>query len=176
MNNFFRTGAAVLAVGLVLTGCSQNSDKTAFGASDSGYDSSMSGHKVAGRDNTAATSQDMTSEQVAEVPAVYYFDLNSFVVKGKYRDVIKQHALYLLKNPQAKIRVEGHTDERGSREYNLALGERRAKAVSELLKSEGVSSQQIAVVSYGKELPAVKGHDEDAWKYNRRAKVVYEAK
>jgi peptidoglycan-associated lipoprotein len=78
-------------------------------------------------------------------------------------------------HPNARIRVEGHTDSRGSREYNIALGERRAQAVSRILFLAGVENHQVAVVSYGSEKPAVQGMNEDAWRYNRRAEIIYEA-
>jgi peptidoglycan-associated lipoprotein len=74
------------------------------------------------------------------------------------------------------MRVEGHTDERGSSEYNIALGERRAQTVARYMESQGAPSSQIVVVSYGREKPATQGHDESAWKFNRRAVLVYEAK
>lgn len=105
---------------------------------------------------------------------VYYFDLDSSAINSNYARSIKAHARYLKDNPKARVRVEGHTDERGSSEYNIALGERRAQAVANMLTANGAAVSQVAIVSYGKEKPAEQGHDEDAWKYNRRAIIVYE--
>ncbi len=107
---------------------------------------------------------------------VFYFDLDSSTINANYARAVRAHAHYLSSHPSAKVRLEGHTDERGSSEYNIALGERRAKSIESMLISDGASPSQIAVVSYGKEKPAVQGHDESAWRYNRRVVIVYEAK
>jgi peptidoglycan-associated lipoprotein len=105
----------------------------------------------------------------------YYFDFDSFKLAVADELHVKSHGAYLASHPSTKVRVEGHTDERGSREYNIALAERRANVVAQKLLEEGAARQQVAVVSYGKEKPAVNGHDENAWKWNRRAKIVYES-
>lgn len=110
----------------------------------------------------------------AKMANQYYFAYDSSELTPEAKTEISKHAKYLLEHPSVKVRVEGHTDERGSREYNVALGERRAKSVSGSLASEGVLGNQVAVVSYGEEKPAVQGHDENAWQWNRRAKLVYE--
>lgn len=110
----------------------------------------------------------------AKMANQYYFAYDSSDLTPEAKNEVRKHARYLLEHPAVKVRVEGHTDERGSREYNVALGERRAKTVSSTLENEGVLNNQVAVVSYGEEKPAVLGHDENAWKWNRRAKLVYE--
>ncbi len=102
-----------------------------------------------------------------------YFDYDSDAVPEKYLDLIKYHGKYLSLNPQARVRLEGNTDERGTREYNVALGERRAQAVKQLLLYEGVSPEQIEVISYGEEKPIAFGHDEESWQLNRRVDIVY---
>jgi len=107
---------------------------------------------------------------------VFYFDFNKSTVKEEFAPSLKAHAKYLAEHPTAKVRVEGHTDERGSREYNVALGERRAQAVARVLVMEGAAQHQVSTVSYGKEKPAVQGHDEAAWAMNRRAVIVNEQK
>ncbi|HRE32145.1 MAG TPA: OmpA family protein, partial [Candidatus Berkiella sp.] len=84
------------------------------------------------------------------------------------------HAEFLKNNPNHHVRVEGHADEHGSREYNIALGERRARTIANALMSQGVAPHQIATVSYGKEKPEAMGHSEDAYRLNRRAVIVYE--
>jgi peptidoglycan-associated lipoprotein len=103
-----------------------------------------------------------------------YFEFDSSQVAEEYLDLIAAHGKYLADNPQRRMRVEGHADERGSREYNVGLGERRAKAVERLLRFQGVGSDQIEVVSFGEELPVAFGHDEAAWRLNRRVELVYE--
>lgn len=104
---------------------------------------------------------------------VVYFDFDSSAIKDEALPVIQAHADYLASNTQVNFTLEGHADERGTREYNLALGERRADAVRRLLIANGVSPAQVRVVSYGEERPAMLGHDEDAWGMNRRAEMVY---
>ncbi len=102
-----------------------------------------------------------------------YFDFDSSVIKDADRPVLEAHARYLASNPSASITLEGHADERGTREYNMALGERRANAVRQLMTLLGASGQQIRVVSYGEERPAAPGHDESAWALNRRVEIIY---
>jgi peptidoglycan-associated lipoprotein len=104
---------------------------------------------------------------------VIYFAFDSSEVAEQDRPLVEAHAAFLVANPTMKVSVEGHTDERGSREYNIGLGERRAEAVRRMLEFQGVSPTQITVVSYGEEKPAVDGHDESAWSMNRRVELVY---
>ena len=105
---------------------------------------------------------------------VVYFDFDKSDIKGDFRDVIQAHAEYLANNASVSVTLEGHADERGTREYNIALGERRANSVQKMLTLQGASSSQIRVVSYGEERPAALGHDEDAWSLNRRAEFIYQ--
>jgi peptidoglycan-associated lipoprotein len=102
-----------------------------------------------------------------------YFDFDSASIRPEYAQAIAAHAKYLAENPGIAIRLEGHTDERGSREYNIGLGERRSQAVRRALMLQGVSGDQISTVSYGEERPAVTGSDEEAWAMNRRVEIVY---
>lgn len=104
----------------------------------------------------------------------FLFDFDRDVIKPEYYDNLTAHADYLRENPNKVIRIEGHTDEQGSREYNVGLGERRGKSVSNFLMSQGVSPRQIHVVSYGAEKPDVRFSSEDAYRQNRRALIVYE--
>ncbi len=104
---------------------------------------------------------------------IVYFAFDSDKVPDKYLDLIKYHGKYLSFNSQAKMRLEGHTDARGSREYNMALGERRAQAVKRLMLYEGADPKQITVISYGEEKPAAFGHDEESMRLNRRVVIVY---
>lgn len=104
---------------------------------------------------------------------VIHFDLDQSTVKAEYRDIVEAHGRYLANNPRASVTLEGHADERGSREYNLGLGERRADAVAELLTALGASRDQISRVSYGEEQPVATCHDEECWSQNRRVEIVY---
>ncbi len=102
-----------------------------------------------------------------------YFDFDRSEIRPEYVDVLRAHATYLADNPSATVMVEGHCDERGSREYNIGLGERRANAVLRFFEAEGVNPVQINSISYGEERPAEFGHDEASWSMNRRAILVY---
>ena len=104
---------------------------------------------------------------------VIYFDLDRFDIKPEYNAILQAHARYLSANPSSRVRLEGHGDERGSREYNIGLGERRAQSVRSVLLLQGAVSDQIATVSFGEERPAVIGSDEEAWSLNRRVEIVY---
>lgn len=104
-----------------------------------------------------------------------YFAFDSSRVEQEYMDTVRRHASYLTQYPDVDVRLEGHTDERGSREYNVGLGARRADSVAQLLQAYGVSDSQIETVSYGEEVPAVEGHNEEAWSKNRRVELVYPA-
>jgi len=102
-----------------------------------------------------------------------YFGLDRYDVGDEYRSLAEAHAGYLRSNPSAAVTLEGHTDERGSREYNIALGERRSNAVRDLMVALGASASQITTVSYGEEKPAADCHDESCWSQNRRVEIVY---
>lgn len=104
---------------------------------------------------------------------VVYFDLDKYGVSPEFVQMLNMHAVFLRDNPSRKVTVEGHADERGTPEYNIALGERRATAVKMYLQSKGVSADQIFIVSYGKEKPAVLGYNEMAYAKNRRAVLVH---
>ena len=104
---------------------------------------------------------------------VIYFDYDSSTVLTQFEEIIQAHAGFLQANPGVVTTLEGHADERGSREYNLALGERRALAVKQQLVVLGASPEQVRAVSYGEERPADPGHDEQAWGLNRRVEFVY---
>jgi len=104
---------------------------------------------------------------------VVYFDFDSSEIKGTGTDVVAAHAKYLAAHSGTRVRLEGHTDERGSREYNIGLGERRAQSVRRALLLQGAADAQISTVSYGEERPAAPGHDEAAWAKNRRVEIMY---
>ncbi len=102
-----------------------------------------------------------------------YFDFDSYSVKSDYQGMLGDHAKYLGSNKGRKILIQGNTDERGTSEYNLALGQKRAEAVRRSLSSLGVPENQMEAVSLGKEKPKAQGHDEAAWAENRRADITY---
>ena len=102
-----------------------------------------------------------------------YFDYDKYEVKPEFQNLVKAHAKYLIEHPQASIMLEGNADERGSREYNLALGQKRAVAVKKVMNVLGVPDKQIETISYGNEKPKALGHDEAAWAENRRTDILY---
>ena len=106
---------------------------------------------------------------------VVYFDFNQTEIKPEFQQIVACHAKYLQDRPTSQMRLEGNTDERGTREYNLGLGERRGKAVSDALTAAGGSASQINVISNGKEKPVCREHNEDCWSKNRRVEIVYTA-
>lgn len=160
----------IIAIALVgLLGCAKKYRHGSGGAGD------MEGMEGVG-DSVTFYGTDLSPEQERSLHAqnTYYFDYDSFNLTEEDTLSIYTHAKKILSRPRIHVRVEGHTDERGSREYNVALGERRAKTVANLLSLKGVNPNQISIVSYGKEKPAEMGHDESAWSQNRRAVIVYE--
>lgn len=168
----------VVALTLSLAGCGSKPVKPAAGAATPGANT---GAEAAGANAAnaagagAAGSQDETAGPQAGMLAtrIVYFDFDSAVIQGQGVDVVAAHAKYLAANPQARVRLEGNTDERGSREYNIGLGDRRAQSVRRALLLQGVSEGQLTTVSYGEERPADPGHDEAAWAKNRRVEIVY---
>jgi peptidoglycan-associated lipoprotein len=102
-----------------------------------------------------------------------YFDYDSYAIRPEFQSVIESHGRFIKANASKKVAIEGHTDERGGREYNLALGQRRAEAVRRALTLQGVDERQLEAVSFGKEKPAVVGSTEAAMEKNRRAEIVY---
>ncbi len=139
------------------SGASDDSNAQAYGTDDS---------------STSGFSQ-LNDPQSPLSVRVIYFEYDSSEIKSEYRVAIEAHSAYLNQNAGTKITLEGHADERGSREYNLALGERRAQSVKQQMMLLGVSSSQIRLVSYGEERPAVDGHDASSWEQNRRVEILY---
>ncbi len=106
---------------------------------------------------------------------VVYFDYDQATIASEFREMLSLHARYLQENPSARMTVEGHADERGSREYNLALGEKRGYAVANLLRAQGAAVGQVSVVSYGEERPVETCSNDSCWSKNRRGVIVYTA-
>lgn len=107
---------------------------------------------------------------------VIYFEFDSSVIREADRPIIDAHAEYLATHPSASVTLEGHADERGTREYNVALGEQRSNAVRQTMSLLGASGAQLRIISYGEERPAVDGHDESAWALNRRVEIIYRSR
>ncbi|MEH6628111.1 MAG: peptidoglycan-associated lipoprotein Pal [Motiliproteus sp.] len=172
--------AIVIAASVVwAAGCSTTSTTDDAGATkDSSTQSSQQGSAT----TSGATGSNMTQgsmghgmskADVMKLQTVFYFDFDKAVVKTAAFEDLAAHAKYLIDNPSASVVLEGHADERGTREYNMALGERRAKAVSRYLTVQGVSSSQVETVSFGEERPDSIGHNEASWDQNRRVELKY---
>jgi len=143
------------------------------------------GENVASTSGTTAAAGDANTGQAKELPGVgaggdagtvkstIYFDFDSSEIRAEYSSTLAQHGKKIAADRTLKVRLEGNTDERGSAEYNVALGERRAQAVKRALELQGATAGQLATVSYGEERPAAEGHDEAAWAQNRRVEIVY---
>jgi peptidoglycan-associated lipoprotein len=164
---------AVLALGLAACQKPTKPDESTAVPTDSGSAASS------GLDSGAAAGAGMAltpqQQALAELSqkSVVFFEFDSSEIRPEYVPVVAAHASYLIKYPTASVRLEGHTDERGSREYNIGLGERRAQTVRRALLAQGVAEAQITTVSYGEERPAVEGSDEAAYAQNRRVEFVH---
>ncbi|OCG07414.1 peptidoglycan-associated lipoprotein [Gilliamella sp. wkB178] len=135
--------------------------------------SSHSKNNMNGNANGSLTQAEQEMLQKLQQMNTVYFDFDKYNVKPDYTRMLDAHAEFLRAHSFLRVVIEGHADERGTPEYNIALGERRASAVKSYLQGNGVSSDQMSIVSYGKEKPAVLGHDEAAYAKNRRAVVTY---
>lgn len=127
-------------------------------------------------DNAGRYTRDSLDTDSCLRQRVVYFDLDRSEIKSEFQAQIACHAEYLRQFPDARVTLEGNTDERGSREYNLGLGERRGNAVQGALSAAGASSSQLNVTSYGEERPVCRQHDESCWSKNRRVEIVYTSK
>ena len=147
------------------------------GLSDINPSASSSSQQVQQPKSTVEPVNSLANENAPAGPAniekIVYFDYDSFIIKPEFQSTIEAHAQFLKSNTRAKISLEGHTDERGGREYNLALGQKRADAVRQSLTLLGVATSQIETVSFGEEKPAMQGADESAFAKNRRAEFFY---
>ena len=144
------------------------------GASTSGAGAAgVSGASAGARPGASGTANPLKDPANVLSKRSVYFDFDSFVVKDEYRPLVEAHGRYLAANRGARMTVQGNTDERGSREYNIALGQKRADAVKRMLVLLGAQESQIETVSFGKEKPRNPGHDEAAWAENRRDDIVY---
>ena len=182
--SLWATGAVLI---VVLVGCSSASklesvpveDKSGTPVSKSAPDVAVAvaaaNTNIVAKSNVAQVDLGKSMQEGAALagPKTIYFDYDSFVIKDEFQSVVEAHARYIKADKNRKVAVEGHTDERGGREYNLALGQKRAEAVRRALGLLGVSDTQVEAVSFGKEKPSVAGSDEAALAKNRRAEIAY---
>ena len=151
-------------------------DKSAAGdpSAASAAGASTSGTTTAGVGGTSTTQRDPRKDPANILyQRSIYFEFDSFAVPDKYKPIIEAHAKYLAANRNAKVALQGHADERGSREYNIALGQKRADAVKRMMTLLGVQETIVETVSFGEEKPKNAGHDEASWTENRRVDIVY---
>ncbi len=135
--------------------------------------SEINGAGIVAESTSSSEEQARLRMQELQQNNIVYFGLDKYDITADFSGLLESHAALLRDNPSYKVIVEGHADERGTPEYNIALGERRAGAVKMYLQGKGVSADQVSIVSYGKEKPAALGHDEAAFSQNRRAVLVY---
>ena len=147
-------------------------DSTVTG-SGSGSSSSDSATTMAAGSGSAWAGHPLDNPDSLLAKRTVYFDFDESVILDQDRPILEAHAEYLSQNPSAAVTLEGHADERGTREYNLALGERRSVAVRQYMSLLGASGQQLRTLSYGEERPAATGHNEEAWALNRRVEIIY---
>ncbi len=162
-NHPLRFLAAAVAIA-TLAGCASKPPATV-------EDGSGAGTAGAGMGKTYASELDNPSSPLYN--KVVYFEFDRAEVLPEYRDMLAAHAKFLASNPNQRVTLEGHADERGTREYNIGLGERRAKSVRDFMGLRGAPGSQSETVSYGEERPMMDGHDESAWSKNRRVELVY---
>ena len=169
----------VIGLAFLLLGCSKDQIKeeepvevTDLNANSTASDED-SAQTYGAEDDSGSTFSQLDDPQSPLSVRIIYFEYDSTQIRSDYRSAIEAHSLYLQQNPNTYITLEGHADERGSREYNLALGEGRAKAVKQQMLLLGATSNQIRLVSYGEERPANEGHDDMSWQQNRRVEILY---
>ena len=177
-------GVAALAAcqGTSTVGTVDDAQSGSASSSGSASTSGTGDDSVSSADTTIAEATPGSPPHPLDDPAgmlaarTIYFEFDSSEVPASERATIEAHARYLSEHSGASMTLEGHADERGSREYNIALGEQRAGAVRQLMTLLGATTPQIRVVSYGEERPAAVGHDESAWRLNRRVEIIYRAR
>lgn len=158
---------------MAMTACSSSDDaasNTGAATNGSGVVESTEASPI---DQAGQLTEQELKEQALRETQTIYFAFDNSTIAGDYEEMLAAHAAYLSKNPALRVTVEGHADERGTPEYNIALGERRAQAVANYLQALGVQAGQISIVSYGEEKPLLLGQSDDVYAKNRRAVLVY---
>jgi peptidoglycan-associated lipoprotein len=174
----FRSHLSVAASLLVLSfvaGCASEAkkDETAAPAAASPSAAPGAAPAASSASPSAVTGNALNDPKSMLFKRSVFYEFDQSSVKTDYRSLVEAHARYLRDHPGANITIEGNCDERGSREYNLALGQRRADGVKSMMTVLGVPDRQIETVSYGEEKPKAQGHEEGAWSQNRRSDIVY---
>lgn len=171
-----RISFAALAIAAGLSGCAttaedpQNTSATSPSSSSSSPPSTGTAARSGVGTGTAVPPTRSGSGSVSpDLKRSVYFEFDKYDVKPEYRTLVEANARWLKANPKARLVIEGNADEQGSREYNLALGQRRAESVSKMMTLLGVRAEQVEAISYGEERPRSDGHDEKAWSQNRRS-------
>lgn len=163
----------IVASGLLLAGCPKKPQTLPDAAPAEEVGTTTEGAGTSAVGSSGLSGDQAALEAAKNAGVIVYFDYDRAEIKPEFVPVVAAHAKFLNGNAQRKVRLEGHSDERGSREYNIGLGERRAQAVRRALMLQGVTENQITTVSYGEERPAVQGGDESAYSKNRRVELVY---
>lgn len=177
--HFARIIAGVLPIAL-LGACATTTEDAARSTAEPETAETRTAKPAQAANTSAATRQTPNKMQALQETSdllsrrVIFFDFDKSDLKNEYRPVIRAHAEYLADNPRVQIRLEGHADERGTRDYNMALGESRGNSVLASLALHGISKARIKTVSYGEERPLTTGHGESSWQRNRRVEIVYE--
>lgn len=169
--NVGQNGGSGSGVGNVFANGSGQGNNSAYGGQNQG--GFGSGSAYGGNAGNGYTPADLRDPNSILAQRIIYFEYNQAGIKPEYRRVLDAHGSLLTDFPQLKVRLEGHADERGSREYNVALSERRAFSVRDYLKIKGVNAGQTDIVGYGEEVPATFGHGENSWSRNRRVEIIY---
>ena len=183
MNKLKYLALPLLTVSLVMTGCANRKPAANIeagnnpnGSTTVNTDGLSEDAALNAQNLNGASSKGVTAANKAFLAKrVVHFDYDSSDLSNEDYQTLQAHAQFLMANANSRLALTGHTDERGTREYNMALGERRAKAVQSYLVTNGVNAGQLEAVSYGKEMPINAGHNEAAWKENRRVELNYEA-
>ncbi|MDR1648484.1 MAG: peptidoglycan-associated lipoprotein Pal [Zoogloeaceae bacterium] len=173
MKPVFSLTSLVLAALFLLGGCGTTHDSTSGVPVETRGDGTEVIQVEPDSVRTGTLPRELTDPNSPLSRRSIYFALDQYNVSAEYQDLIVAHGKYLVANRQFRVLIQGNTDERGSREYNLALGQKRAEAVRQQLLLLGVREEQIEAVSLGEEKPRVEGHDEEAWAENRRADILY---
>ncbi len=172
LNKVFKGLLIALPV-LAMTACSSTDDAASSTGAETSNQQQQETVVATPIDQNAQLSEQELKEKALRENQTIYFAFDNSTIAGDYEDMLAAHAAYLSKDPSLKVTIEGHADERGTPEYNIALGERRAQAVAKYIQALGVQADQISIVSYGEEKPLVLGQSEDAYAKNRRAVLVY---
>jgi peptidoglycan-associated lipoprotein len=174
MKHNTKTLALILAAAALAAGCASKvplEDKKDVPVETRSGSGAGAGGAGSGAPASQVTTVNTGPSQATSAPRIVYFDFDSFTIRDEYRGLIESTARSLAGNRNRRVTIEGHTDERGGREYNLALGQKRAETVARAMTLLGVNGDQVEAVSFGKERPAASGSDEAAWAKNRRAEI-----